>query len=149
MAPGEVSCWRAPSAVSASRLGRGHRGKGTVNQEPLWLEQRRRWHKYKIHAGDMMSRDASEVTGARVLLPLPEKLVRASLLLLVSAMARLNCSRMVLSSDERCSVLCSATRRRSFKAWNSLWYAISFSVTKSGGDTRDQSLTFCLAEGHL
>lgn len=61
---------------------------------------------------------------------LPEKFVRASLLLLVSAMARRNCSRMVLSSDERCSVLCSATRRRSFKAWNSLWYAISFSVGK-------------------
>lgn len=65
------------------------------------------------------------------ILALPEKLVRASLLLLVSAMARLNCSRMVLSSDERCSVLCSATRRRSFKAWNSLWYAISFSGTKN------------------
>lgn len=62
---------------------------------------------------------------------LPEKFVRASLLLFVSAMARLNCSRMLLSSDERCSVLCSATRRRSFKAWNSLWYAISFSITKT------------------
>lgn len=57
-----------------------------------------------------------------------EKFVRASLLLFVSAMARLNCSRMLLSSDERCSVLCSATRRRSFKAWNSRWYAISFSL---------------------
>lgn len=64
------------------------------------------------------------------LLKLPEKFVRASLLLLVSAIARLNCSRMLLSSDERCSVRCSATRRRSFKAWNSLWYAISFSVKK-------------------
>ncbi|KAG7220955.1 hypothetical protein INR49_010204 [Caranx melampygus] len=52
---------------------------------------------------------------------LPEKFVRASLLLFVSAMARLNCSRMLLSSDDRCSVLCSATRRRSFKAWNSRW----------------------------
>lgn len=58
----------------------------------------------------------------------PEKFVRASLLLFVSAMARLNCSRMLFSSDERCSVRCSATRRRSFKAWNSLWYAISFSI---------------------
>lgn len=86
--------------------------------------------------------DVSKLIRAHVPLALPEKLVRASLLLLVSAMARLNCSRMVLSSDERCSVLCSATRRRSFKAWNSLWYAISFSVTKSSGDTRDQSLTF-------
>lgn len=82
------------------------------------------------------SEDASErgmtQSNTRVLTPgaSPEKLVRASLLLLVSAMARLNCSRMLLSSDERCSVLCSATRRRSFKAWNSLWYAISFSGTK-------------------
>lgn len=62
---------------------------------------------------------------------LPEKFVRASLLLLVSAMARLKCSRMLLSSDERCSVLCSATRRRSFKAWNSRWYAISFSTREN------------------
>ncbi|TNN66339.1 hypothetical protein EYF80_023475 [Liparis tanakae] len=59
--------------------------------------------------------------------PSPEKLTSASLLLLVSAMARRNCSRMWLSSEERCSVRCSATRRRSFKAWNSRWYTISFS----------------------
>lgn len=83
------------------------------------------------------------------ILALPEKLVRASLLLLVSAMARLNCSRMVLSSVERCSVRCSATRRRSFKAWNSLWYAISFSVEKNSKRNAGTTLDICEAAVHL
>ena len=52
----------------------------------------------------------------------------ASLLPLVSAMARRNCSRMLFSSEERCKVLCSATRRRSLRAWNSRWEATSFSI---------------------
>lgn len=75
--------------------------------------------------------------------------MRASLLLLVSAMARLNCSRMVLSSDERCSVLCSATRRRSFKAWNSLWYAISFSVTKKTYTEQNKVGYICICQHAL
>lgn len=59
---------------------------------------------------------------------LPEKLVRASLLLFVSAMARRNCSRTAFSSEERCRVRCSAARRRSRRAWNSRWYATNFST---------------------
>lgn len=59
---------------------------------------------------------------------LPEKLVRASLLPLVSAMACRNCSRTVFSSEERCKVRCSAARRRSRRAWNSRWYATNFST---------------------
>lgn len=46
----------------------------------------------------------------------PETLLNASLLPFVSATACLNCSRMVFNSEERCKVLCSAMRRRSFKA---------------------------------
>lgn len=49
----------------------------------------------------------------------PENLFNVFFLPFVSAPTRLNCCTMALSSEERWEILCSAIRRRSFKARNS------------------------------